>query len=70
MSIQDKIIADEINVKSAQSALDTANAQLAADQAFLANIAPSLDLVAQLEARITDPAILSLLEQVNAALVA
>ena len=65
MSIQDKITADEAAVTVAQQALDAANAQLAADQAALANIAPSLDLVAQLEAKITDPAILSLLEQVK-----
>ena len=70
MSIQDRIVADQAEVTNAQALLDAANAKLAADQATLANIAPSLDLVAQLEAKVTDSAILALLEQVKTLLVA
>ena len=50
MSIQDKIIIDQMAVASAQSVLDAANAQLAADQSALAAVEPILAKLDEIEA--------------------
>lgn len=52
MSIQDQIAADEAAVAAAQTALDAANAQLSADEAKAAAIAPHLSLLDQIEAEL------------------
>ena len=67
MTIQDRITADQQAVAEAQAALDKANAQLASDQAALANVQPELDLITQLEEKLSGNAdALNLLEQVKA----
>jgi len=53
MTIQDQIAADQQAVAAAQADLDAANAILAADQAKLASIQPHLDLLDQIDAKLT-----------------
>ena len=66
MTIQDRITADQQAVAEAQAALDKANAQLASDQTALANVQPELDLITQLEEKLSGNAdALNLLEQVK-----
>ena len=52
MAIQDKIAADKDAVVAAQVALDSAKAQLAADEATAASIQPHLDILAEIEAKL------------------
>lgn len=49
MSIQDTIAQDLMDIAAAQTALDSANAKLAADQDRLASIQPHLQLIDQIE---------------------
>lgn len=53
MTIQEQIAADQQAVAAAQADLDAANAILAADQAKLASIQPHLDLLDQIDAKLT-----------------
>lgn len=52
MSLQDQITVDQQSVTDAQTALDAANAKLAADQAALAAVQPHLDLLSKIESEL------------------